>query len=523
MFLDASTDAASQVLESDLCIIGAGAAGIALALEFEGTKHKVVLIESGSYDFDPETQALYEGSITGLPYFPLDATRLRYFGGTTNHWTGWCRPLDEIDFLQRDWVPNSGWPFSRSELNSYYKKATEILDLGGTDFGRDAMASVTGARDELTHRLDPEKLVVHTFRMSPPTRMGQKFRDQITTSQNIHCLLNANVTEILAAETANYVRQVDCKTLAGKRFSIRAKQYVLAAGGLENPRILLNSRTVQKNGLGNGRDLVGRYFMDHIEMALGIIALHESLKPIAAFLRPTKNMQSSIAVSPSIQARLGILNVNATFNEIHSIGEASIGFGAMRRIVRGLQRGEWPSSLWRDLGYIAGDIDEVGRYVWSKVLGKKDDAICVIMNRSETTPNSSSRVTLSEEKDHLGLQKIQLHWQLSDLDRRSIYHFQRTLGEEIGRLSLGRVRIGLDEVASSWPPNLDGGHHHMGTTRMHDHAMQGVVDRNCKVHGLANLYVAGSSVFPTCGNANPTLTIVALSLRLAENLKQVMT
>lgn len=522
MFIDARSDDGPKHIEADLCIIGAGAAGITIARQFIGSRHKVVLLESGGFEFDPETQALYEGGSTGLPYFPLDATRLRYFGGTTNHWTGWCRPLDEIDFEERNWVPDSGWPISKSDLRIHYERAAAVLELRGHDFEPRLLIDRLRETELDATKLRPDLLRVNMFRMSPPTRMGEKYQDEIRQARNVTCLVYTNAIDMDTAEQARHVTSLACQTIGGKQISVRARNYVLALGGIENPRFLLNSNRIEKDGLGNRNGLVGRYFGEHIEMALGIIALPTSLQPLRPFLKQIGNLQLSISLAPNAQREKRLLNANATFNEIRSVGEATLGFGAMRRILRAAQRRELPDSLWDDIKYMISDADEIGRYLWSRATGRKEDSVCVIMNRCETAPNRESRVALSDEKDRFGKRKVNVEWRLSDLERRTIHHYQRTLGEEFGRLGIGRVRIGLEERGDNWPPNLDGGHHHMGTTRMHDDAKKGVVDRNCRVHGIENLYVAGSSVFPTFGNANPTLTIVALALRLSDQLMRNM-
>lgn len=509
-------------INADLCIVGAGAAGLTLAKAFSGRKESVVLIESGDLEFDPDTQALYEGNGVGFPYHPLDATRLRYFGGTTNHWTGWCRPLDDIDFTVRDWVPYSGWPFSKAEIARYYPEAAEILDLRSADFDPADLIRHLPDEERKAANVDPARFQIGVFRFSRPTRFGTKYRDLVEKSENIRCLLNANVIDILTNERADTVSAVQVATLNGRKFQVRAREFVLCLGGLENPRLLLSANKVQKGGLGNGNDLVGRFFMDHIEMALGIVALPGPASALRPFFSPRGGWQLSYALSEQSQREGKLLNVNATLNEISSSGEASVGFGAMRRIGRAVARGEFPDHLIEDIGHILADFDEVAKYLWARALGRREETLLVIMNRSEVAPNPDSRVTLDDTVDALGMRRIKLDWRLSDLDRRSIHQHQKLLGEELARLGIGRVRVGIAEDAP-WPPNVDGGHHHMGTTRMSDDPKQGVVDQNCKVHGIANLYVAGSSVFPTVGNANPTLTIVAMALRLAEHLRSLPT
>jgi choline dehydrogenase-like flavoprotein len=145
----------------------------------------------------------------------------------------------------------------------------------------------------------------------------------------------------------------------------------------------------------------------------------------------------------------------------------------------------------------------------------------VVKNVAEQAPNPDSRVVLSRERDALDCPRVALCWRTSPLDKRTAHRAREIFGEELWRAGAGRLQSSLEGEGKPWPARLRGARHHMGTTRMHSDPRRGVVDANCRVHGIANLYVAGSSVFPTSGAANPTLTIVALALRLAGHVNQV--
>jgi choline dehydrogenase-like flavoprotein len=509
------------LVEADVAIIGAGAAGITIARELAGTSVNVCLLESGNFDFDPETQSLYKGEIAGRWYFPLDASRLRYFGGSTNHWGGWCRPLAPIDFEARDWLPYSGWPITREELDPYYERAQPITETGPYRYDSVEFWEKQTGQSVLPFR--GGTITTRFFQYSPPTRFGTRYRDDIAGAANIRALLHANVTEIEAGEQASTVTGLSVRSIGGSPFTVRARLYVLAAGGIENARILLLSRSVQPSGLGNTHDLVGRFFMEHPHL------------PMAATLMTSRpSAYSSLYTRHLIRAGT---TVHATLvpTEDFMRRERLLNAGFTVGVMRGYTAGElaqppgdddfngWDVlQLERDLA----PVDDVPGRVDEEARSGDDDwppagmeaARMALGGACEQAPNPESRVMLSTERDALGLDRAKLDWRLTETDKLSLNRVIDAIGREVGMLGVGRLRPSLSNDGV-WPERVEGGNHHMGTTRMSDQPTSGVVDRNCRVHGIANLYIAGSSVFPTCGASNPTLTIVALALRLADRIK----
>src|SRR5687767_11497161 len=258
-----------EVLRADICIVGAGPAGISIARELAGTKHSVVLLESGTFEFDQATQDLYDGSVSGLPY-KLDQSRLRFFGGTTNHWAGECRPLEHFDFERRDWVPESGWPFDRSELEDYFPRVHKMFGLGPYQYDT---AYWTRRRPEFKPLIESELLTTAIFQGGPGHGFGTLFRDDMVKPKNIRLVLEANVVNIRL--DGKRAAGVDVRTLAGNTFTVDAPVIVLAVGGIDNARLLLASRTQRPAGLGNDRDLVGRYFMEHAQLFAGQLILSD--------------------------------------------------------------------------------------------------------------------------------------------------------------------------------------------------------------------------------------------------------
>lgn len=520
MLRDARALEDGSIVEADLAIVGAGAAGIAIARTFIGSRIRVALVESGGLDFDPDTQDLYRGRNIGQPYYDLDITRLRYFGGSTNHWVGRSRHFDPIDFEQRPWVPHSGWPISFDEFMAYLEPAQEACRMGP---GRYEPAFWEIDDREL---LPLEAAVIRNLVWQfSPISFGEAYRDELERAAEIDVLLHASVVDIATDPEAREVRSLEVATLAGRRFLVRAQAYVLACGGLENPRLLLASRSVQPEGLGNGHDLVGRFFMEHPHLPTGQILVTDAQVDYGLYAgveRRGLEVMPHLSVAPDLQRQARILNWQGHLTH-DRIGDS--GYAAFRRIVDPLRRGRWPDDLSGDLWRTVRDIDDtvaglLGRLGWREYAAPN---MLLVFSHGESAPNPDSRVLLDEEdRDALGMPRIRLDWRLAELDLHTITVVHEHLARQLGQSGSGRLRVRAELEASPpvWPDDLSGGHHHMGTTRMSDDPRRGVVDPDCRVHGIANLYIAGSSVFPTAGCVNPTLNLVMLALRLADHLKE---
>lgn len=481
------------VIEADLCIAGAGAAGITLALELAGPGTSVVLLEGGGERRSVPSQELYAGTcdepLAGA--YPK-ASRLRHLGGTTNHWLGACLTLDPIDFTARDWMPDSGWPFERTELEPYYLRAAEVLGIGPPAF------------DDPDPPLFEGSIVGLKQVQGRATRFGIEYREPLEAAPDLRLLLHANVVRVGLAENAGSVEQLDVATLRGTRFAVRAKHYVLALGGIENSRMLLVSDDVQAGGVGNGHDLVGRYFMDHTGFPLAEVCVSDRDRTLVDY-RPRGGRV--IRVDEATQRRHRLLNCGLLFDLIPEIEDT-------RHFL--LRDGAWKR--------LEPYLDETsGRLPKSSVLGRlahhasgEDKLFYRRFNlQPEQPPTPNSRVTLGREEDPFGNRRVHLAWSLPDEMYRTARLTAELFAEDLGRRGLGRVAVDVEALEGAvYQP----GFHHMGGTRMHVDPRRGVVDARCRVHGVDNLYLAGSSVFPTSGYANPTFTLVALTLRLADHL-----
>jgi choline dehydrogenase-like flavoprotein len=523
MFIDAASAPHDGVIETDICIIGAGAAGITFALECEDAPFRVCLLESGNFDFDGDTQDLYQGTIRDSHSRPLDEVRLRYFGGSTNHWSGRSRPMDQLDFQQRAWVQHSGWPISRDQLEPYYRRAESYCEIPSSNYEMPAAIFENPLADA------SDVLQLGAYHYSPPTRFGTVYRDQLDKVGNVTVYLGANVTEIEVNETGTEVERLAVATIGGNRFFVKSKFYILATGGIENARLLLASNSRLPQGVGNRYDLVGRFFMDHpIIWEAGWVFFTNPQNAIDSFNRPLfegAEFAPFYSPTPAAQEREGLLNCGF---DLRSNTFSSQGANALRVVGRELRKGQLPDDFLQHVGQMITDIDGIGRtavgmlFPNSAPMEVDSKHAFLVRYWAEPAPNPNSRVTLGTERDKLGMPRTVLDWQMTEQDRHTFSRMLELLGTELGRTGAGRLRIGFGSTADEVFEQSMTSYHHMGTTRMHTDPRQGVVDADCRVHDMSNLYVAGSSVFPTCGQVNPTLNLVAVTIRLADHIKQGM-
>ena len=515
---------APEAVTADIAIVGSGAAGQAAARRLLARGCSVVLIESGGLDHDDATADFNRGDIIGREYHPLDHSRLRFFGGTTAIWGGRCAELDTIDFERRDWVPHSGWPFGPAEIRDYLAEARALLGVGEVDTAR-------MPRPPLLQRLSSEELAVRWWSFDPVfDRFTIDRAADFETDPRCTLLLHATVREIVLAGDAGSVERLDVRTPSGRAIDIRARHYLLAAGGIENPRILLASNSIAASGVGNSYDQVGRYFMEHPHARGGRVIGQADWRWLSSFAkRKVNGVEVSPALTPAeaLQRREGLLNSALTIAVRQPEGGSHpLAKRAYLRVKHSTAPTRRGRSLWKlTKSLVRGYTGLTGAlHPWlMKRIYRLDLALVV---RAEQAPNPDSRVRLSHEKDAVGMQRVALDWRLSDIDVDSVAGLVAALERESRRLGLGAVQPAgwLGDPAKEWvsddlvSAHPIGGFHHMGTTRMASDPRRGVTDGWGRVHGLPNLHIAGSSLFPTGGWANPTLTILALALRTADRI-----
>ena len=498
----------------DICIVGGGAAGISMALRLSGRNHSVLLVEAGGDGFDDRSQQLYRANSVGL-HLDAETARLREFGGSTNHWGGRSRPLSAAEFARRDWVPSSGWPISHDAFMVFIPDALKICEIGvdGTQRWNDGVPE--GGLWPQDGPFAPA-----LWRFSPPTMFGDRYRDELATAGNVEVLLEAALVDMEL--DGGRISRLDLKTLDGRSFEVEARLVVLACGGIENARLLLAANRQERDGIGNRHGLVGRYFSGHPVYEPMQVRLGDS-KRLPAFLNNWTNakgeeFEGMLSLRPDRQKAFGTTAIDGAFYPGGQFGPP--GIRALRRIYRAAKRGKMPQDLGGDIAAIAGDLGGIADELLERAGWRPQDgaaySLSVIV---EQVPDPDSRVTLLGERDALGLPVARIDWRLSELERHTVRTFARRLALEIGRLGLGRAQL-EDWVADDSEPFPTHGNssHHIGTTRMDPDPGFGVVDTDCRVHDVDNLYIAGSSVFPIGGAAHPTLNLVALALRLADHM-----
>ena len=499
-------------------------------MEFSKTPINVVLLESGTKNFRHRTQHLYRGESVGRPYMPMEFTRRRQFGGTTKTWFGRCRPLDRIDFIKRDWLPYSGWPLTKETLDPYFARAHEYCQLGPYRYEPEYLS-----KNEDSYRLvDESGLETKAFQFSPPTDFGVTYGKQLEQSDNIRVILNANAVNIFLNNDGNSVSTIDCITMQKKRFRVKSRAYILAAGGIEVTRLMLASRNVHPNGVGNHHDLLGRFFMEHPHIfSLVVDRVPDNFSPKYFKMNYEQSQENigvayAISLPEEIMQKERLLNASAFFVQrpMHKADDIyySRGAASFLKIADMAQHISAPS--FKVVKYAYESIQHAPTFLvllGKTALGKiTHSSKFTLRMQIETIPNPDSRITLSDKKDVLGVQQPKLNWQLTQQDLESYHRFESILLQKLLALGFQARKINHELEDDGWPVSMLPGKHHMGTTRMSIDPRKGVVDENGRVHGLSNLYVASSSVFPTSGMANPTLTILALAIRLAKHVEKTL-
>ena len=547
MILDSYNLAPGQCLDADLCIVGAGAAGITMAKELIGAGLEVLLLESGGFEEEPAVQALYNGSVADerLHSAP-DRYRQRRFGGTTTIWGGRCMPFDEIDFERRDYVEHSGWPIGLDALLPYYPKANRLCEAGRFEY--QASVALRGPLRPMIQGFDEQHFSADTLeRFSCPTDFGRRYVQHLAAAANVRVLLHANVTAIELNPGGDAVTQMTVRNLRGGHSTVRAARFVLAAGGLEVPRLLLSNRGVHPQGIGNQHDVVGRYYMCHVAGTIGRIQIDG----------PTANAyhgydvsdegiycRRRLALRPAMQRSLRIGNFVARLHHpritdpahrsavlsllylakplipyeygkrLH--GEESAGFqGWLRHIGNVLRR---PFDAAAFALHMLRDRRLAERKFPSIIVASPANLFSLDFH-AEQHPNTASRVTLSNDADAFGVPRLHVDWRYGAGDIDTVRRALALLAADFAQSKVGRFDYNAGEVELEMTRYGAYGGHHIGTARMGDDPKSSVVDADCRVHGVRNLFIAGSAVFPTSSQANPTLTVIALALRLAAHLK----
>lgn len=537
-------------LTADVCIVGAGAAGIAIALSLSGRGLSIILIESGFFDEDERTQNLYSGEVADEKlHSPPDKYRQRRLGGSTAIWGGRCMPFDPIDFEQRDYVPESGWPISYEDLAQYYPLANAILEAGDFEYNADEVFD--SLQNPMFKGFSSDTLRTNSLeRFSCPTNMGTRYKKHLVLAKDINVILGANCLPIKLKDDGTEVETLEIAGLEGSRVFISARQVVLATGGIEVARLLLASNSVSSNGIGNEFDLVGRYYQCHIAGNVGTLTING----------PTSNVRHGYEISPEgiycrrrlclteeEQRRVSATNMVARLHfprivdPSHKNGVLSGLFLAKNFISYeyGKRLNDGPKSdlllyFKHLLNIITDPLDTIAfLYHWlsKRTLAERKFPSVILRNKtnrfslevhSEQIPNAESRIKLTDTHDELGMPKVHIDWKYLPEDIESVRKTLDVFTAEFAKSGIGQFtydQITLEEDLTRFGAY---GGHHVGTARMGNDPKSSVVDSNCRVHSVQNLYIASSAVFPTSSQANPTLTIAAISLRIADHIARTL-
>jgi choline dehydrogenase-like flavoprotein len=524
MILDAGKGFGQEPPRYDLCIVGAGPAGITVALALEASGWRVCLLEAGGGSYERHTQRLFEGEVLGQPYPPLRDTRVGALGGSTTVWAGWCRPLEPLDFEARDWCDADGWPFGRDELAPSYARAHELCGLAAFDYEPARWAAALGPEQILPANPTFANQIFHVNIQD----FGQRYRERLARSRAIDLVLHAPVTRLHLEGPA--CTAADVCTLGGHRLTVRADRFVLAAGGIENPRLLLLSGT-DPGGIdapGNATGMVGRYFADHAYVDFGTLVLRRADALGFYRLKPAEPgsdamVRGVLTLRREAVERERLLNSALFFHPRYEAHRAfaSAEVKAWLQLWNKVHRRAVPGEPWPYLRQAVRAPLQIAVATMRKLAMRHGPARRWRMRAAfETSFRADNRVTLGDERDQVGRRRARVEWRIADADIESMRRVTQLFDQAARQAELGYLEPAFRDEPDAWRRMIEPGKHHMGTTRMHRSPRSGVVDEHGRVHGTSNLFVTGSSVFPSGGYANPTLTIVALAARMGVHLKR---
>lgn len=558
MILDARLSDVPEAITGDVAIVGAGAAGIALALELSDAGLAVVMTEAGGRKFSRASQDFYTAeAVNPESHDQVNLFRRRVFGGSTTVWGGRCIPFDPIDFEDRPWMAHGSWPITYQDYVRYLPRALDYLHAGPALFA--AENALPGEPGPLVPGVHSPDIVLNRIeRFSLPVNCAAVYGDKLAGSDRIKVLLNAPVEEVLtdaAGALAVGVRVRPARDI--RPISVRAKYVILAAGGLEVPRLLLMSNADKPRGLGNDHDLVGRFYQCHIEGEFGTIRFKKPVDQVRQdYQRSPEGVycRRFIWLSPEAQRTYHLAGLvmrpfhSNIVDPAHRHPVLSAMYLVKNHIVPEYARkltlqedqkrrelGDDPLRFWSGhirnivLGSprLAGfSIDWARRRVFAKrklpsVVLKDPRETYPIEINAEQEPNPDSRVFLGKERDALGLQRLRIEWRTTEGDHMRMIAGMKRVQAALNASDQVHYALTEEDLERAKGSQVPVGGHYIGTARMAATPREGVCDANCEVFGTRNLFLAGAAVFNTSGFANPTLTLTALALRLADHIRAI--
>lgn len=539
------------VVHANTCIVGGGPAGITLALQLVRTGQSILLLESGDFEASEDAQALNAGEVVDEAlHSPPDKYRQRRFGGGTSIWGGRCVPFDPIDFESRSWIDHSGWPISYDDVERYYPAANALCEAGAYEY--DARLAIPGGMRPLIRGFSPRHFDVNGIeRFSCPTNFGRRYEGRLRSASNMRVLLGATVTRLRSSQDGSRIESLDVRNGRDSGFSVVADQFVMALGGIETPRLLMTSDDVHAGGIGNVNDLVGRFYMCHVAGTIGRLQVNGSDETVWHGYDVADDgtyCRRRISLRPDVQTEMGL--GNAVFRLHHPriadpqhrtgplsaifLAQKFISYEYAKRLVSDTPptANTWLRHGLNAVGNSLSTVRFLGHWLRDRTLASRKFPSIIIRPRTnlfsldfhaEQAPNPDSRIGLAAAVDRFGNRQVRIDWRYCRQDVETVARSFELLRGDLAEQATGNLTLAPDEADIETVVRRDGayGGHHIGTARMGASAATGVVDKDCKVFGINNLHVVGSAVFPTSSQANPTLTIVAMALRLSEHLSDI--
>jgi choline dehydrogenase-like flavoprotein len=516
MIVDYDQDTAPLVYDCDICIVGSGATALALLTKFYDTSLRVVVLEAGGEDITVQSQDMYKVVTPYHPFPGAEVGRFRVFGGSTTKWGGQTLPLDPIDFKKRDWVPFSGWPLPYQEIAKYYPEVDEFLGVEAHDYESDIYKLL---REK---RLQEDDILKFRFsKWSPKPNLREGFRKQLVASANVTLVQHASVIAINLFDNHKQVSDLVISNLAHKKGRVRATTYVIACGGIENARLLLASRHQLSKGIGNSHDVVGRFLQDHPNAHIGHVtqAKNRTQRYFNYFYIKKTRFLPRLILTEKFQTTHKLLNASAS---LLFFSQGKDAYSQVLDIYRKRARGKLGKEDVQSLLKLGLQAHQLVKPVMSMLVRNKvftPNPTIKLNLMIENPPEWHNRVALSDQRDALGIPLASVEWKVGEQVRQTLITSAGVFADYIARLGFGQLQLADWIQGTDWKSYVGDASHHIGTTRMSNSEIDGVVNTDCQVFGVNNLYIAGSSVFPTSGHSNPTSTLIALAFRLGEHLK----
>ncbi len=546
-------------LTADLVVVGAGPAGIVVALEVASRGFDVLLVESGNETFDPDVQNLAEAAEWDTKlHSPMSLTTRRQVGGTSVIWGGRCVPFDEVDFDRRSFMGDAQWPVSYEQMQAYFQRACDWLACGRAVFETSGMRHLP--RSVVPGFPDGDMRASTVERWSLPTDFGQEYAPRLRRSPRVRAVTGLTCTQIVCPPGEPQVDHLECRSLDGKRIHVRARGYVLSCGGLETTRLLLASPGPAGKPLGDHSGHLGSWYIGHVEGVIANIRFHTPPRStIFGYERDIDGtyIRRRFSISRRAQQEQHLPNVVAWLanpelaDPSHHSGVLSFAYLALRsplgrRVAPDAQRlaltgATVPGSPYAgaERGPVRAHLRNVSRDPWSVMrfavgFGSRrflpyrrrapgffvysKENLYPLQYHGEQTPNPKSQVTLTGNRDAVGMPRLRIDLKFVPQDVDGIVRAHQLWDDYLRKSGIGRLEyLSPDPEAAVWS-RIGGGFHQLGTTRMAARPQDGVVDPDLAVHGSKNLFVASSSTFVTAGQANPTFMIIAFAVRLADRL-----